>query len=379
MNDADNNEQIGTFAQGTDYSVQTADSSAQTVDPAVISADSSAHKDVRAVNIVFLILAVVPQLISMTGLFVLVESYAMKLLVSQLMFVLPVIVYLLVFKKSAAVCRFRRIRISNLLLCLLFYICIMPVMTFLNTVSLLYSKNGITSVILGVSSEIPFAAGLLIVAVIPAFCEELTYRGVIFNTYRQVNPLGAIILSGVLFGLLHGNLNQITYAIALGIAFALLVEATDSIFSSMVVHCLVNSFSTVVIYAIPKLLDYIKVLRDEAEAAGDTRTLELIRTLIGTREPTVDAFFGVSMEMGITDVLRSIAGALIPAAIGGALAFFLYRLIARRCGRWEHIQNIFRNRQKSGRLITAPLVIAMLALVAVTVLNELVLRGIIAL
>ncbi|MCR5686157.1 MAG: CPBP family intramembrane metalloprotease [Lachnospiraceae bacterium] len=335
------------------------------------------QKDVKAVNITFLILATVPELLGLTGLLSFISSYGARLLISQILFVLPVVVYLICFKKSAAICRFKKIKISNLLLCFLFYICVFPVMMFLSTVSLLYSKNAISGMVLGITDELPLAAGLLIVAIIPAFCEEMTYRGVFYNTYREVNPLGAIFMSGILFGLLHANLNQISYAIALGIVFALLVEATDSIFASMIVHGLINSFSTVLIYLIPKAVNYLQQLIEEAEAAGDTMTLEMLRNLTGTDNLTVESFMGNGQNLSTVEVLYSIAGALIPASVGGALAFFLFRLIAKRCGRWEHVKGIFTNNHKQGKLITAPLIIAILFLVVVTFLNELVIRGII--
>ena len=336
------------------------------------------QKHVNAVNIVFLILVTLPQILILLGLGKLINTNTSNLLVSQALYVIPVLCYLIFVRKSAEPCRFKKIRISNILLCLLFYICMMPVLVLLNTISLLYSSNAISNVMVDLSSEIPYPVAILVVAVIPAFCEELTYRGVFYNTYRKVNPPAAIFLSGALFGLLHGNLNQISYAIAMGIVFAMIVEATDSIFSSMVVHCLVNSFSTTLIYVLPKALEYFKSLLQEAIEAGDTQTKDLVISIIGSEDITMESIFANSAAGASTaNVLSSIRGSLFPAAIGGFLAFMLLRCIARRCGRWEHFCNIFRKPEKRGKLLTTPLIVAFVIMVGLIVLNELSIRGII--
>ncbi len=339
--------------------------------------DDTRRRDVNRVNVLFLILVVLPELLGLLGVGKIITNNTARIIFSQAVYVVPVVAYLIFFKKSAEPCRFNKIRISNLLLCLLLYICFLPVLTLLNAISLLYSSNRIGQVITGISYEIPYWLGLVTIAIIPAFCEELTYRGVFLNTYRKVNPLGAILLSGALFGLLHGNLNQITYAVALGIAFALVVEATDSIFSTMLIHCLVNSFSTTLIYLVPKMVEYLTGLLREARAAGDTQTVDLLTALIGSEDVTAETIFGATQNYTTVDVLATIRMYLIPALIGGTLAFFLFRFIARRCGRWDHICDIFKNPKKNGKLFTWPLIAAIAILVVMIILDELVSRGII--
>ena len=342
-------------------------------------AEATRRRDVSRVNIVFLIIVVLPELLVMLGIGRLLTGNTAQIVFSQAVYVLPVLAYLIFFKKSTEPCRFNKLRVSDFLLCILLYICLFPVLALLNSISLLYSSNTISGVISGISNEIPYWLGIITIAIVPAFCEELTYRGVFYNTYRKVNPLGAILLSGAMFGLLHGNLNQITYAVALGIAFSLIVEATDSIFSTMLIHCLVNSFSTTLMYLIPKAIDYLNRLMQEAKAAGDTQTVDLLRSMLGSEDISVESVMGAARDSYTTaDVLISIRAYLMPALIGGILGFFLFRFIARRCGRWEHICDIFKNPQKNGKLFTWPLIAAIVILISIIVLNELIARGIIS-
>ena len=65
--------------------------------------------------------------------------------------------------------------------------------------------------------------------------------------------LPAILLTGFLFGCMHMNLNQFIYAFALGIYLAFLVEATGSIFSSMIAHFTLNATSVVMSFLLPIL------------------------------------------------------------------------------------------------------------------------------
>lgn len=89
---------------------------------------------------------------------------------------------------------------------------------------------------------------LLLLAVLPALVEEYVFRGLIFLGYKKRNPLKAVLLSAALFGFMHLNINQFSYAFVLGIVLALLVYATGSIIPGILVHFTINGYSVVVSY-----------------------------------------------------------------------------------------------------------------------------------
>lgn len=281
------------------------------------------------------------------GIDIFAGSLVIQLVSSQVIFILPMVLYLICTKTKGTIFRFKKIDILTILLCLVFYICISQVLTFLNMVSMLYSTNMIQNVMIGISDEVPFVIGLLAIALIPAFCEEITYRGFFYNTYRKEYPLGAILLCGLLFGLMHGNLNQFTYAFALGMVFAILVEATDSIWSSVTVHMLVNAFSVIIIYVLPWSLGILEGLYNTAVAENDTMTMNLVENLLGTTDFSADAILGGAQQLSKADILSAMGGYAIAAVIGGALAFLVLRLIAKRCGRWEIICAIFSKKRRA--------------------------------
>ncbi len=85
-------------------------------------------------------------------------------------------------------------------------------------------------------------AGLLIVAaVLPAFCEELIFRGAVAQSAGTMkNKLAALALSGGLFALFHANPAQTVHQFMLGALLTLLVLRSGSLWTSVLVHLFNN-------------------------------------------------------------------------------------------------------------------------------------------
>lgn len=93
---------------------------------------------------------------------------------------------------------------------------------------------------------------LLFIAVQPAVFEELLFRGAALTGYRHLGWIKAILMSAVLFGMLHLNLQQGLYAFLFGSVFAFLVQRTGSIFASMLPHFFVNATNCIAMYLMPE-------------------------------------------------------------------------------------------------------------------------------
>ncbi|MDK2809184.1 MAG: protease family protein [Clostridiales bacterium] len=208
-------------------------------------------KQIRHVNETFLVTAIVAVLASF--LFSLIpmvkHSPLFRILLSQIMFVLPVGIFLL--REAEPIKNLLRIHIikkKTVGLLVLFAFMISPLLSFLNALSMLFTTNQVNGMMKELVSRYPFGVSFLVVAVVPAILEETVYRGVFYNAYRRQNIGMGIILSGLIFGLMHMNFNQFIYAFVMGMIFALLVEVTDSIFGSMVVHATINGSSVLLSY-----------------------------------------------------------------------------------------------------------------------------------
>lgn len=78
----------------------------------------------------------------------------------------------------------------------------------------------------------------------PVF-EELIFRKALVDRAIYCGEGIAIAMSGVMFGLFHGNLNQFVYAAALGAFFAFIYVRTGKIRYTMILHAMVNSMATI--------------------------------------------------------------------------------------------------------------------------------------
>ena len=87
-----------------------------------------------------------------------------------------------------------------------------------------------------------FGASLYLFAltVVPAVVEEFAFRGVILGSLKKYGSGYAIVVSSVLFGLMHGNIVQIPFAAVFGLVVGYIALATDSIIPCIIIHFLNN-------------------------------------------------------------------------------------------------------------------------------------------
>ena len=84
----------------------------------------------------------------------------------------------------------------------------------------------------------------LLIAVLPAFCEELAFRGFVLSGLRHVgHKWWAIGLSSVAFGLVHPILQQQIAAAAVGLVLGYLAVQTGSLVVCMVFHATYNGLA----------------------------------------------------------------------------------------------------------------------------------------
>jgi membrane protease YdiL (CAAX protease family) len=87
---------------------------------------------------------------------------------------------------------------------------------------------------------------LFIVAVVPAFCEEILFRGMIQRGLERIGAGWSIFLSGLLFGLFHFDFQRFAAQALIGFVAAYAVYRTGSIFNGMILHFMNNGLLTLV-------------------------------------------------------------------------------------------------------------------------------------
>lgn len=83
--------------------------------------------------------------------------------------------------------------------------------------------------------------------IIAPVAEEMIFRWLIYLRLRDwlKMPVAAVI-SGLIFGIYHGNIVQGIYASILGTAFAWILEMSGNIYSSMLLHIGANIWSLLI-------------------------------------------------------------------------------------------------------------------------------------
>ena len=85
--------------------------------------------------------------------------------------------------------------------------------------------------------------GIISFGILAPLGEELIFRGLVYGSLKKAMPVpAAIVLSGFLFGLFHGNLVQGVYATLLGCVFALSYELYGTLLIPILMHGVANLF-----------------------------------------------------------------------------------------------------------------------------------------
>jgi membrane protease YdiL (CAAX protease family) len=93
-------------------------------------------------------------------------------------------------------------------------------------------------------AEIPLWAIFLLIVVMAPIFEEIFYRGVVINRLRRYGDGTAIVVSGLIFGLIHGNFNQFFYATFVGMVLAAVYLHTGKLSITIFLHMVVNFMET---------------------------------------------------------------------------------------------------------------------------------------
>lgn len=105
------------------------------------------------------------------------------------------------------------------------------------------AHDELMKVLVGGSNIIIVFIGTAIAAPI---IEEILFRGLIFNELKKVMSVtAAVVLQGVLFGMYHMQVVQGAYAAVFGILMGLAYVWTKSIWSSIIIHVMINGTSTI--------------------------------------------------------------------------------------------------------------------------------------
>lgn len=301
----------------------------------------------KKVNWLFLIIVISHVGLSLLAAFapfmdVVLENMAINIFVSEITIWLPAAFFLLATRTNPiSFCRLKKVHLSTALMTVLYTLLLEPLITVVNAVTTLFVNNTVADMS-GQITGLPLWMMLLGVAVYAPFAEELAFRGVIYQGYgKQENRWKALLLSSLLFGLMHMNLNQACYAFVMGVALALLTEATGSMLPAFITHFCINGLSTVLMFVMDSMTDgQLEALMDTAENSVSTQEILLV----------------ICVYLVIATLCTPLAGCVLV-------------WIAGREGHREDLRQLWRSRRNKTRLVSIPLVLGILICVVVIVMQ----------
>jgi membrane protease YdiL (CAAX protease family) len=100
----------------------------------------------------------------------------------------------------------------------------------------------------GLAAGQPFVFAIIVMGIIPGIMEELLFRGLILDGFqRNYSQRKAILLSALLFGLIHLNPWQFYSAFIIGVISAFICLKTNSLLLSIYIHFFNNTLYTIAV------------------------------------------------------------------------------------------------------------------------------------
>lgn len=193
-----------------------------------------------------------------------------------LLFLVPAIIYVLVTKCNVRqTFKFNPLPIKDLFLVIVLAFLCVPIMNFFGLISGFFFENNVGNLITSISGT-PYLILMGIIAFMPAITEEITLRGIVLSGYDDKNRFKSALVIGLFFGIFHLDANQFLYATVLGFILAYVVRITGSIFSSMIMHFILNGTSI----TMQKLITLINPTYMEQTSEVSLKTLPLSEKLI---------------------------------------------------------------------------------------------------
>lgn len=256
-----------------------------------------------------------------------------ELVISEFTILIPSTIFILLgdysFRNDLG---FRRIRPGSFFMCILLSALVTPVASFVNVLSQLFVPNTMVQMsdTLLESSD---AALVFLGALYGPFCEELLFRGILFNRYgRYTGPLRAGLISALYFALVHMNINQAAYAFVLGVIFSVVNTAAGSMYPSLIIHVCINGMNLLLLIISGRASESLG--DDMISAAESARTGDVIYFLIG-----------------IT---------LVAALICILIAIPCIAWMAKHEGRSEELYDMIKKKRPKVRWLTIPAALAVI-------------------
>ena len=124
-------------------------------------------------------------------------------------------------------------------------------------VNVLYKLGYSSSSSLTVSNLFIYLVYVFLICIVPAFCEDLLFRGCILSGLRKLGDNKAVIISALIFMLMHGGPDQTIHQFIIGIVLGYAFIASGTIWVPVIIH-FVNNFTALTLAYITRNVEAVE-------------------------------------------------------------------------------------------------------------------------
>ena len=217
------------------------------------------NKNIFKINIIYFVALVLVATVFLLGYLGYFENEILLSILIQIvvMFAIPLLMYSIIMKKKPnetlkdfglKKISSKMVFISIIIGFVLYFINSFVADAFYGIITLLGYENissGTTSTI----NYLTLLKELVLSCILPGFCEEFLHRGLMLHSRKKhSNPKYCLIISSILFGLMHLNIRQFFYAAILGYLMGYVALVANSIVPSIIIHFMNNFLSNYFFY-----------------------------------------------------------------------------------------------------------------------------------
>lgn len=148
--------------------------------------------------------------------------------------------------------------------------------TFITSIIGMMKGGAVNNVIMDIATSTSLIINFIYMVICAPIMEEYIFRKLIVDRTARFGQGIAVLVSGLLFGLFHGNLNQFVYAFTMGMFLAFLYVKTGKLIYTIAIHMIVNFFGSIVSILMLDAMNYDGYMEAVYAGAGMDELMNLV-------------------------------------------------------------------------------------------------------
>ncbi|HOB19289.1 MAG TPA: CPBP family intramembrane metalloprotease [Candidatus Atribacteria bacterium] len=125
-----------------------------------------------------------------------------------------------------------------------------------------------------------YLMALIVIALVPALIEEFLFRGTIMRGYEKYSRRTSVLLTGLLFSLLHLQVMSLPSILLMGILLSYIVNRSNTIFTGVVYHFVNNAIAVTIAFLTGILNKLLPITQAGVPDINDITQQDMIAAII---------------------------------------------------------------------------------------------------